>query len=109
MFGDVDADRLNRGFAQSPRWAGWNSAGAGRLGLGVVQAQQDQDEGDADYRARSVQKGILDVGTPKECAEGGHHPKAVDRVKAIVDGQTVEITHVKSAADSAKTLRARKT
>lgn len=106
---DVDADRSNRGFGQSPRWAGCIGAGSGRPGFVVVQAQQNQDEGDANHRARSVQKGILDVGTPKECAESGCYEDAVDKVNAAADRVIVEITHVSSAADSAKTLSARKT
>ena len=106
---DVNADRSDRGFGQTPRWARCISAGSGRPGFVVVQAQQNQDEGDADHRARSVQEGILDVGTPKECAESGRHENAVDNVNAIADELIVEMTHVSSAADSAKTLSARKT
>lgn len=49
-----------------------------------VQAQQDHEEGNTNGRARSVQKGILDVLIPEECAEGDRHENAVDKVTAIV-------------------------
>ena len=55
-------------------------AGGAQFVLAEVQAQQDQQEGNPNNWARDVQKGILDVVTPKECRKGDRHEGTVDQI-----------------------------
>ena len=49
------------------------------------QPQQDQQEGNASNWARSIYKGVLDIGTGKECDECGRFEDTVDQISATAD------------------------
>ena len=86
------------------------AAGGGRPVFFEVRAQQDQQEGNTNDRARGVQKGVLDVGTREECGKGDRHRDAVASNFSDHGIANVSyVTHVSSAADSAKTLNRRQT
>ena len=61
MLSGVDVDRPKGIGTLGPALARRATAVDGRSGFVQVQPQQDQDEGDTNDRARSVQKGILNV------------------------------------------------
>ena len=114
VLSDADANR-QKGVTvdRSPTPTDRIAAGAsGRPVFVEVRAQQEQQEGNTNDRARGVQKGVLDVGTREECGKGGRREDTV-RVKfqprSLVSPTSRMWTHVSSEADSAKTFNTRQT
>lgn len=105
---DADVDRSQRVVGGSSPLADRIPANGARFVLVEVQSQQDQQEGNANDWACSVQEGILDVVTGQECGEGDCHEEAIDQISVIVDLEAnAEVTHVYSEADSTKTFNTR--
>ena len=82
---DINVDRPKREAGGTPPLANRIPADGARFVPNRSQPQQDQQEGNASNWACSIYKSVLDIGTGKECDEGGRFEDTVDRISATAD------------------------